>query len=335
MSLRPSVEPEVALCSDFLLVRSRAEPEGAQSLRVWSMDGTTRPARSVVPVRLGNRLSSMLIVLSSRDWSVIRVEQHKSYHLHELPSLPVRSAVDGKDAFDVPWVLLHGYRDSRVRVGRCSRSAKVQKLPASRSLSELSAHQMAPSGVIAHSRGRRALEPMRMLPSSSTVSSLYSPLGWRFRTSSIFTTLYVFVVLPSCTLSRSSLVSLFCRQFYVRYYTGRMATAVRLAFVDFIERSSIKGTVPRDGFFVLVLGEGELPGSRVHLPVSVGGRLLLHHLEKKCKVLPVSGFHLDVQCSEPVQWVPGVEYPAKSIFGLCFRGHLQTEQKGNVFHLET
>ena len=36
------------------------------------------------------------------------------------------------------------------RVGRFSRSAKVQKLPARRSISELIAHQMAPSGIIAH-----------------------------------------------------------------------------------------------------------------------------------------------------------------------------------------
>ena len=48
------------------------------------MDGTTRPSKNVVPMRLGNRLSAMLIVLSSRDWPVIRVVQHKSYHPHEL-----------------------------------------------------------------------------------------------------------------------------------------------------------------------------------------------------------------------------------------------------------
>ena len=36
---------------------------------------------------------------------------------------------------------------------------KVQKLPASFSLSELGAHQMAPSGVIAHWRSHRQLEP--------------------------------------------------------------------------------------------------------------------------------------------------------------------------------
>ena len=50
ISLRPSVELEVALRSDFLLVRSRAEPEGAQSPQVWSIDGTTCPSRSVVPI---------------------------------------------------------------------------------------------------------------------------------------------------------------------------------------------------------------------------------------------------------------------------------------------
>ena len=36
----------------------------------------------------------------------------------------------------------------------------------------------------------------------------------------------------------------------------------------------------------------------------------------------------------PVQGVPGVVYPAWPIFGSCFRGLLQTEQKGSVFHLE-
>ena len=58
-----------------------------------------------------------------------------------------------------------------------SRSAKVQKLPASFSSSELSAHQMAPSGVIAHWRSYRALEPTFHL--SSFVSPLL-PLGLGF-----------------------------------------------------------------------------------------------------------------------------------------------------------
>ena len=53
-----------------------------------------------------------------------------------------------------------GQLDSRSR-----RSAKVQKLTASRSSSELSAHQMAPNGVIAHLRARPALEPMKIFPS--------------------------------------------------------------------------------------------------------------------------------------------------------------------------
>ena len=44
---------------------------------------------------------------------------------------------------------------------------KVQKLPASRSSSELSAHQMPPSGVIAHLRGRRALQLIRAECSSN------------------------------------------------------------------------------------------------------------------------------------------------------------------------
>ena len=88
-----------------------------------------------------------------------------------------------------------------------SRSAKVQKLPASRSSSELSAHQMAPSGVIAHKRGRRALEPMEIISSRPTATSLYSPWGWRLRPSS--TMLDFFVVPLSFALSRSSLDSLF------------------------------------------------------------------------------------------------------------------------------
>ena len=53
--------------------------------------------------------------------------------------------------------------ESRGRVGQFSRSSKILKLTASPSSSELSAHQMAPSGVIAHWLGRRALEPMEII----------------------------------------------------------------------------------------------------------------------------------------------------------------------------
>ena len=35
--------------SELFLGRSRAEPQSAQSLRVWAMDGTTCPSRSIVP----------------------------------------------------------------------------------------------------------------------------------------------------------------------------------------------------------------------------------------------------------------------------------------------
>ena len=63
--------------------------------------------------------------------------------------------------FSSPWAQL----ESRGRVGRFSPSAKVQKLPASCRSSELSAHQMPPSRVIAHVRGRPALEPMEILSS--------------------------------------------------------------------------------------------------------------------------------------------------------------------------
>ena len=111
--------------------------------------------------------------------------------------------------------IFHGYSamfvSFRGRVGRFSRSAKVQKLPASRSSSKLSAHQMAPSGVIANWRGRRALEPMEIISSRPTASSLYSPWGWRFTPSS--TTLDFFVALPSFALSSFFWDSLFS---YVR-----------------------------------------------------------------------------------------------------------------------
>ena len=40
VSLQPRVELEVAHCTEFLLGRSRAEPESAQFRRVWSMDRT-------------------------------------------------------------------------------------------------------------------------------------------------------------------------------------------------------------------------------------------------------------------------------------------------------
>ena len=82
------------------------------------------------------------------------VEQPRSHYPHKiwLPSL-THTYWSGWErtlsmifCFHPPWAQL----DSRGRVGRFSRSAKVQKLPTSRSSSELSAHQMAPSGVIAH-----------------------------------------------------------------------------------------------------------------------------------------------------------------------------------------
>ena len=98
---------------------------------------------------------------------------------------------------------LHGYSamyfSIRGRVGDFRGVRKFKKLTASRSSSELSAHQMAPSGVIAHKRGRRALEPMGIISSSPTASSLYSPWGWRFRPSS--TMLDFFVAVPSFALS--------------------------------------------------------------------------------------------------------------------------------------
>ena len=50
----------------------------------------------------------------------------------------------------------------------------------------------------------------------------------------------------------SSIYVVFFDTYYgMLYFPGveRMATAVRLAFVDFVERSSTKGTVPRNGFW--------------------------------------------------------------------------------------
>ena len=89
------------------------------------------------------------------------------------------------------------------RVGRFSRSAKVQELPASRSSSELSAHQMTPSGVIAHWRGHRALEPMEIF-SSVQRRARSTPL--RDGDSEPRRLCWTF---SSCSLVRLSLVSLF------------------------------------------------------------------------------------------------------------------------------
>ena len=76
------------------------------------------------------------------------------------------------------------------------------------------------------------------------------------------------------------------------------------------------------------LGECELPGSRVHLPVCVECGLLLLHLEKKCKGLPVSGFHLEVQCSDQYKGYRGsfVQPGRFSVYvseGICKRNERQ------------
>ena len=52
MSIQPRVELEVAHWSKFLLERSRAEPESAQSPRVWSVDGTTCRSRTTFPLQI-------------------------------------------------------------------------------------------------------------------------------------------------------------------------------------------------------------------------------------------------------------------------------------------
>ena len=96
---------------------------------------------------------------------MIRVDQHRfSSSSQDLTSILDKYAPEwiGEDAVDglcfhSPWVQSHVlFRSApeigvpRSRVGRLSRSAKVQNFPASRSSSELSAHQMAPGGFIAN-----------------------------------------------------------------------------------------------------------------------------------------------------------------------------------------
>ena len=188
--LQPSVELEVAHCSKFLLRRSRAEPESAQLRRVRSMDRTICPSRRVVDAVQGcscveqcsgrsskftfrdglvyftglqqitfnaNRANlERMIRDQGRSTQVSSSSQNLASILDRyVPEWMGEDAVDGF-CFHSPRVQSHVCfalpmkLESRGRVGRFSRSAKVQKLPASRSSSELSAHQMAPSGVIAH-----------------------------------------------------------------------------------------------------------------------------------------------------------------------------------------
>ena len=179
VSFQPNVELEVAHRSVFLLGRSRAEPESPQFRRVWSMDRTICPWRRIVCVA-----ALQQFFFNAGRANLERMIRDPDRSLQVSTSSPdLNSTLDkyvpewmGEDAFDgrcfhSPWVQsyvcfsLSVKLESRGRVGRFSRSAKVKKLPASPSSSELSAHQTAPSGVIAHQRGRRALEPMEIFSS--------------------------------------------------------------------------------------------------------------------------------------------------------------------------
>ena len=85
---------------------------------------------------------------------------------------------------------------------------------------------------------------------------------------------------------------------------------------------------------LVLLGECEPPGPRFLLLVCECGGLLLLHLEKKCKDLPVSGFHLDVQCSDQCKGYQGsctqpVRFSVHVSEGICKRNERQR------FHLET
>ena len=139
---------EVAHCSKFLLVRSRAEAESAQSLRVWSMNGTTCPARHVVPIAAlhqiifdaGRAIVERMVRYQGRSTHVSSSSQDR------LPSLTSTFRSGWERTLSMVFVfILHGYRalyvslcqcivlESRGRVGRFRGVVKVQKLPTSRS----------------------------------------------------------------------------------------------------------------------------------------------------------------------------------------------------------
>ena len=153
-------------------------------------------------------------------------------------------------------------RSSRTIFAECESS---KKLLASRSSSELSAHQMAHSGVIAHLWGRRALEPMGTISSSGELAVL--PLGMaiqtlidhvgRFRRASFlrafplffgflfmaYVVSFVFLwllVRPTIQLLSNLQLCLLClRCRRPRASTGRPSL---------VEQSLTEGTVPRNGF---------------------------------------------------------------------------------------
>ena len=90
VSLGPSVELEVAHCSKFVLERSRAEPENAG---LWT--GQSALQGELFPLPPRSRLSSTPTVPSSRERSVIWVEQHRSQLLDTYVLCWM-----GEDAFD-------------------------------------------------------------------------------------------------------------------------------------------------------------------------------------------------------------------------------------------
>ena len=152
---------------------------------------------------------------------------------------------------------------------------------------------MALSGVIALLAGSSRTRAHGDFALSPTASSLYSPSGWRFRTPSSMLDFFVVLICPPffglpiyglfsavyfgyiaigryvlstvAAVVRSFDVTTACNSTFKQPST---LSAVLLAFVHFVERSSTKGHRPKERFFVLVLlGECELPGSCVHLPV--------------------------------------------------------------------
>ena len=78
VSFQPSVELEVAHRSEFLLGRSRAEPESPQFRRVWSVDQTICPSRRVVCVANLQQIIFNAAVPFSSERSVLSIVQHRS-----------------------------------------------------------------------------------------------------------------------------------------------------------------------------------------------------------------------------------------------------------------
>ena len=135
-------------------------------------------------LRLCSRLSSMPAVPSSRKWS-----RDPGRSTQTSPSSQDLTSIlkDGRGR--CRWSLLSSSIGTMLRMFRSEvelddfrGSAKVQKLPTSFSSSELSAHQMAPSGVIAHQAGssRTRAHGNHFLTSNGKLAVL--PLGMAIQT---------------------------------------------------------------------------------------------------------------------------------------------------------